>query len=272
MRVEACCQALLTHLLPKIDPDRHGICIDVGVGTFAFYCQNFAQLGFQAIAVEPLPVPKLKAICQRHKITLIEACLSNSNEPQTIYMGRFAGLFNQNFNSLSPDWFGSSTQSKQVPSLDLNQLIQRLNAPTITCLKLDIEGWEPVVISQLKQLDSDQLPRVVMFEYGGGSRRDQKSDGWAEQYINGTLDCLTVLKDCGYDFSVMIDYDPAATASVFDLRSHPLTVDQLFSKNAIYGNILAFRNSTLSEADVQAICKPYCGGFLNRILTSVLLD
>ena len=56
MRVEACCQAVLTDLLPKIDPQRLGKCLDVGVGTFAFYCQKFAELGFEAIAVEPLPI------------------------------------------------------------------------------------------------------------------------------------------------------------------------------------------------------------------------
>ena len=51
MRVEACCQAVLTDLLPKIDPQRLGKCLDVGVGTFAFYCQQFAELGFEAIEV-----------------------------------------------------------------------------------------------------------------------------------------------------------------------------------------------------------------------------
>ena len=38
MRVEACCQSLLAEILPEIDPKKEGYCIDVGAGTFAFYC------------------------------------------------------------------------------------------------------------------------------------------------------------------------------------------------------------------------------------------
>ena len=49
MKVEDCCQALLAQILPTVDPQRQGICIDVGVGTFAFYCELFAQLGFETL-------------------------------------------------------------------------------------------------------------------------------------------------------------------------------------------------------------------------------
>jgi uncharacterized UPF0146 family protein len=51
VRVEACCQALLEQILPAIDREKTGICLDVGVGTFAFYCKRFARLGFETVAI-----------------------------------------------------------------------------------------------------------------------------------------------------------------------------------------------------------------------------
>lgn len=56
MNVEECCQALLAYTLSIVAQQRSHTCIDVGVGTFAFYCKLFAQLGFPTLAVEPLPI------------------------------------------------------------------------------------------------------------------------------------------------------------------------------------------------------------------------
>ena len=44
MRVEPCCQSVLANILPVVDSKKEGICIDVGVGTFAFYCEMFGKL------------------------------------------------------------------------------------------------------------------------------------------------------------------------------------------------------------------------------------
>ena len=86
MRVEACCQRILSYVLPLVDEKREGICIDVGVGTFAFYCEMFSMLGFKPIAVEPLPVEGVRVLCQYDGITLIEACLSDVTGTQTIHL------------------------------------------------------------------------------------------------------------------------------------------------------------------------------------------
>ena len=152
MRVEPCCQALLAKLLPEIDPQRQGVCIDVGVGTFAFYCQIFAELNFTSLAIEPLPVKALKKLAEHPKLTLLPVCLSDQNGEQTLYVGKFAGIFNSNFSSLSPQWFGASGQARQVQTITLQSLIERQNIEQITCLKLDIEGWEWAVVKQLEKL------------------------------------------------------------------------------------------------------------------------
>ncbi len=51
-KVEKFCQGLWENLLPLVDLKREGFCIDIGVGTFAFYCQQFVQQRFKIIAVK----------------------------------------------------------------------------------------------------------------------------------------------------------------------------------------------------------------------------
>lgn len=257
MRVEACCQSLLAEILPEIDPKKAGFCIDVGVGNFAFYCEVFAKLGYPTVAVEPLPVKKLKQICDRYPIQLIESCLSNLDGKQTLYLGNFAGLFNTNFSSLSPNWFGSSGKTKEVQSITLLTLLEIIKPTQITCLKLDIEGWEFNVIEQLTHIPKTLLPKVIMFEYGGGVNKNQGQKGWSKEFLEKTLNCLSILKSCGYGFSLMIDFAPRTQEKIFDLRSQDLETEQLFSEQAVYGNIISLRDCVISEEKIHKTCQPY---------------
>lgn len=272
MRVEDCCQALLRQILPKIDPHRDGCCLDVGVGTFAFYCELFAQLGFSTIAVEPSPVLHLRRLCDRHSIQLIEACLSDHNGTQTLYMGQFIRFPNRNFSSLDSRWFGSSPQTKQVTTLDLIELLRITATHKVTCLKLDIEGWEPIVIQQLTKLQASQLPALIMFEYGGGGQRRRGNKGWSPLFLQGTLTCLQTLKHCGYGFSIAIDYAHAAQAQLFDLQLHSLEPDSLFPSKAVYGNIISCRGFGYSEAEINGITSPFKGGMVNWFMEKLITE
>ncbi|NJL46441.1 MAG: FkbM family methyltransferase [Leptolyngbyaceae cyanobacterium SM2_5_2] len=271
MRVEACCQALLQYLLPELDPHRQGLCVDVGVGTFAFYCELFAQLGFTTVAVEPAPTEQLRAISQRHGIQLLELCLSDQVGTQTLHLGQFASVANANFSSLSADWFGASGRTQTVPTLDLAGLLERVQASQITAFKLDIEGWEPVVIKQFSALPDALLPEIVMFEYGGGSSYAQRQSGWSPQFLAGTLDCLKTLQQRGYNFSIMIDYAPGSRPKVFDLQKLNLAEETPFYSNGVYGNILSLRHHRYSEAHIQTLCAPYRGGLINWLVGNLVL-
>ncbi|WP_071517437.1 FkbM family methyltransferase [Geitlerinema sp. PCC 9228] len=257
MHVEPCCQALLNHFLPKLDPKRSGICIDVGVGTFAFYCEKFARLGFQTWVVEPLPVRQLRSRCQQHQISLIEACLSDRDGRQPLYMGKFAGQANSNFSSLSADWFGSSSTTKIVETLSLPSLFARIQSKELTCLKMDVEGWESTIIAQLSDLPRSLLPKVIMFEYGGGSNRQTGNRGWSSKYIQGTMQCLDVLKSCGYGTSILVDMVSRSQERVFHLQKDRLTPDSIFYENAVYGNIISFLDFEESLDEISEICRPY---------------
>ena len=270
MHVETCCQALLDQILLAIDKEKTGVCIDVGVGTFAFYCERFARLGFQTIAVEPLPSQKLRKVCQSHQIQLIECCLSDTNEIQNLHIGTFAGFSNRNFSSLDPNWFGASNNTKPVQSMTLPNLLDRLPAPKITCLKLDIEGWESVVIKQLPELPDSLLPKIIMFEYGGGANRQSRKAGWSSQFVSATKECLSVLKDRGYGFSVIIDFAPDAKELIFDLQASVLNLDKIFQENFIYGNIISCRDFQCNKAEISKICASYYDGLLSRLVKALL--
>jgi FkbM family methyltransferase len=257
MRVEACCQRILSYVLPLVDEKREGICIDVGVGTFAFYCEMFSMLGFKTIAVEPLPVEGVRVLCQYDGITLIEACLSDVNGTKTIHLGNVAVGLDSNYASLQPDWFGVSTETREVQSLTLSKLLLNLNAQKVTCLKLDIEGAESTVITKLRELPKAWLPSIIMFEYGGGDSREKGQYGWSQKYLSATIDCLKGLKDCGYNFSIMIDNALETEARIFDLQSSNLEPDSIFYPNSVYGNIIAFRGFNITKDEVAKICQPY---------------
>lgn len=269
MRVEACCQALLEQILPAADEGKTGLCIDVGVGTFAFYCERFTHLGFQSVAVEPLPSKKLRYICQRLQIHLIEGCLSDINGSQDLHLGRFIGYSNRNFSSLNPNWFGASNQTKQVQSITLSSLLALLTATKITCLKLDVEGWESAVIKQFAKLPEALLPTIIMFEYGGGANRQSRRAGWSSQFLSATRDCLSILKDCNYGLSVIIDFAPDTKERILDLQTSDLNLDTIFSANSVYGNIICCRHFQWEEIAIKQVCTSYYDGLVNRFFKAI---
>jgi len=257
MHVEECCQAVLFHVLPHVDKKRKGVCIDVGVGTFAFYCELFARLRFRTVAVEPLPVDRLRKVCHYHGIKLVESCLSDINGFQTLYIGTYQGAENLNLSSLSPDWWGASTETRRVQSMTLPTLLSTINARKVTRLKLDIEGAEATIIRQFLRMPESLLPSVVMFEYGGGDNRESGRSGWSQQFLAATMECLSVLKKCGYGFSVGIDSAPDTAERIFDLQSPDLEPNRIFPTRAIYGNIISLRGFLYPESEVARICAAY---------------
>ncbi|MEG4582628.1 FkbM family methyltransferase [Microcoleus sp. MON1_C5] len=255
MPVEEFCQSVLVNVLPVIDPNREGICIDVGVGTFAFYCEIFARLRFNSIAVEPRPVNNLRETCDRDHITLVETCISDVNGIQNLYIATYEGQDNLNFSSLVQDGGGSSAKTIQVESMTLAKLLDRINAKKITCLKLDVEGSESNIIRQFAQLPLALMPSVVMFKYGGGDTQKSGNKGWSDKFIKATLDCLNVLKKCGYNFSLAIDEMQGISKSIFYLQElEDINLEHILDDGAIYGNIICFQ--TCSE-QVMEIAKKY---------------
>jgi FkbM family methyltransferase len=257
MHVEECCQAILCSVLPQIDPGRQGLCIDVGVGTFDLYCELFASIGFDTVAVEPLPTPAIKMICRSLGIVLIESCMYDNDGTQTMYTGTYKDSENLNLSSIRADWWGSSSHSVQVRSMTLATLLTTINARLITCLKLDVEGVESVIIKQLQRTHAFLLPAVVMFEYGGGGTRDEEKAGWSETGIHDTLSCLQILKDLNYRTTILVDSSPESKERVIDLAGVEVTPDALFHPRAVYGNAVCFLDQASDPSWIEGICALY---------------
>jgi FkbM family methyltransferase len=96
-----------------------------------------------------------------------------------------------------------------------------------------------------------------MFEYGGGATKESGKRGWLPKYTEATKKCLSTLKQCGYDFSLVIDGAKVANESVFNLQSWEAEADKIFHSQAKWGNIITFRNFQYPTTEIAKICQPY---------------
>jgi FkbM family methyltransferase len=257
MQVEECCEALLAELLPSIDENRYGITIEIGVGSFAFYCELFAKCGFRSIAVEPLPTKHLREICRARGIELIESCVSEVEGNVDLYVGTFDGSENTNLNSMRSDWWGVTGEKRIVPSMRLLTLVQRINAPKITCLKIDVEGLELAIIKQLSLLPPEYVPSVIMFEYGGGGSLASGKGGWSQELLMGTMSCLEILRDFGFRQIIQIDSLEGSIARACDLQSTPIEPEAFFDKGNTYGNFIGLKEFSLSSEKIAELSAAY---------------
>jgi FkbM family methyltransferase len=256
MLVEECCQHLFRSLLPDIDPNRQGTAFDIGVGTFSFFCETFAKLKFPTIAVEPLPTDELKRLASRLGIRLIISALSDVDGMVTLYVGTYDGAENYNLNSLHANWWGGSTETRQVPSTTLPKLLEQVKVNKITCMKIDVEGAEFTIMSQFLSLAEELLPSVVMFEYGGGAQQNEGQGGWSEEYSTSTKNCLELLKRCGFEDAIVIESN-SSQERILNLQTASLDESEFFNPTDVYGNIIVFRQFHPDRKKISAICREY---------------
>ncbi|NEQ67701.1 MAG: FkbM family methyltransferase [Symploca sp. SIO2D2] len=257
MQVEPCCQALLSQILPEVDKKCLGLTIEVGVGTFAFYFKLFEQLGFQAIAVEPLPTEQVRQLCSSGNISLIESCISDIDGLVDFYLGSYEGQRSLNLNSMRPDWWGSSSTAIQVPSMSLHSLLSTLETKQLTCLKIDVEGMEFSIIKQLPSLPENLLPQVLMFEYGGGSTRKRGQGGWSQEILDETMKSLDIICNLGYRQAIIVDSAANGKEQVIDLKAISLEPTVVFPPQSVYGNIITLRGAQYTEEKIAAVCQLY---------------
>lgn len=256
MDVEECCGALLKALLPNIDPERTGACIDVGVGTFYYYFEIFADAGFRSWAVEPLPTDEVRGRCDELNVVLVQACLSDISGEREIYVGSSHGVEVLNYSSLFDDWWGAGNRAVSVKSLRLAEFLNETKAAPITCMKLDIEGGEAMVLEQLSELPIEHRPAVIMFEYGGGATRKEGTGGWTDAFHERTISCLTSLQENGYGDFVMIDSAVGSSETLGNFQ-HMTDPNDLFGPSAEYGNIIACRDFPLPADAITQFCRQF---------------
>jgi hypothetical protein len=98
----------------------------------------------------------------------------------------------------------------------LDTLLKKHDIKGIAILKIDTEGSEFTIISQLPSLPKNLLPAVVQFEYGGGAPKSTQSCGWNEKYFGHTCDCLQLLQSLGYTKAALVERE-LSTVLIYNL-------------------------------------------------------
>jgi hypothetical protein len=152
--------------------------------------------------------------------------------------------------------------------LTLASLLALTRSQRVTGLKIDVEGAEAIILRQLPALPPSLLPLSIMFEYGGGDDRQTGEKGWSPKFLAATVECLGILKNCGYAHALIVDSQ--AEMAIFNLTHDLLSTEQLFPGNANYGNIIVFHSSSnISGPNLVTISMRYAGGELRDLVPNL---
>lgn len=186
----------LYDLLHDLDPDKQGWCIDGGAGVQDFFGLYFSEWGWPSVIVEPLPSDAL--LNSLHNGVVLEAAaLCAVDDRVTLFTGH-----DGNTHSLDANWqdvtgHPHANVERSVQGIRYQSLLDKYHINHVACLKLDIEGSEWSVIQQFVE-DDITLPQIVSIEYGGGFSKASGMGGWQEHRFNKVLQCVDVLRACGY--------------------------------------------------------------------------
>lgn len=253
MDVEKKIFTLIPYLLKKYDKRKIGVAIDIGVGTFNFYCEVFKDEGFNTYAIEPLPSENLQKLVKERNINLISACITGFNGKIMIYSGQFHGSQSSDLSSIHKSWWGVNEQSNVslVDSIRLEKLFSEYSIDQITYMKIDTEGSEWEIISQFQELDRTTLPKIVEFEYGGGASKHEQKAGWSQEYFSKTIDCISTLKECGYKYVLVFDREENQPL-FYTLRSLR-NIKHIFKETYVYGNLIFFKEKKFSNRKISLL-------------------
>lgn len=256
MRYEACSLQLTLALADRLDAERSGTFVEIGLGTSDYYFVEFADKGFKALTVEPLPTENLLTTCNKYDVPIEISAIAEEDGCVTIYLGQYKSQPNVNLSSLNRDWWGSGREERQVNSLRFESLLTKYSVNSVTALKLDVEGSELAIVDQLRLLPQRLLPRLVQFEYGGGGSKHTQLGGWSATYFERTSAALAVLRSLGYEWLLLVDRDlPAVTSSwLTDAGS----LGRAFHPLSHVGNAIVCKDGSLRQTiNLSELCQPF---------------
>jgi FkbM family methyltransferase len=225
--------------LRRLDPARRGAVIEIGLGRIDFSFTWARRLGFRCIAIEPLPTSGLIEQARRTGTMLVKAAVSDSSGEMPLYLGTLDGHDVPDLSSLNPRWWGAGRETRMVRSMTLAELVRECSVGLISFLKLDTEGTESSIIGSLDQLERDQLPQLLAFEYGGGGCRAQKCGGWSGEFLDNTVRSLDHLRTLGYQGGILVESGQLSATRVDFAQLN--SGANIFADDAAMGNFLALR-------------------------------
>jgi len=240
MNTEFATDYLLQHLLgAKQNPQ---LFIEIGLGSCDWSFQWAASSGFRCVAVEPLPVPALRAACNDKGVLLVEAAVGRVAGEALMHLGELDGFGIPDTNSLRANWWAVGGQTTTVPMLTLSDVVQRAGEGSLACLKVDVEGAEAEVLQGLQDLEESRLPLLVAFEYGGGGTRLEGTGGWSQESIAGTEECLKMLAAKGYAWGLVCERS-LSQPEVFETQALRPGLTDLLDESFEVGNLIVSRSA-----------------------------
>lgn len=242
MQFEDRTEELLRALLPHVDPGRSGTCIEIGVGTYHWYCDLFARAGYRSVGVEPVPSQPFLDRLRLGDITFFEGVVAEHDGTLAVYLGKDVDT---NLSSIRRDWWAATDQTKAVRSMTLATLLREAGVERLTCLKVDAEGSEARILGQLSRLPPRYWPAIVVFEFGAAVFADGK---WLDHFDTDTMECLRILRACGYGELHTIDVFGDERAG--NLQNH-LDPHVYFGRDSQAGNAIAQRGSVAAAVPIS---------------------
>jgi FkbM family methyltransferase len=252
MNTEQATDYFLQHLLGSGQDGQ--IFVEVGLGSCDWSFQWAVKTGLRCVAVEPLPVPMLRAACQAEGVLLIEAAVGSAAGEAVMHHGELNGFGIPDTSSTRADWWAVGGKTTTVHMLSLQDVIHRAGEGAIACLKVDVEGAEAEVLSGLGDLADGTLPEVVAFEYGGGGSRRSGSGGWDQESFASTEKCLKLLRERGYSWGLVCEKTLELPQS-FQLRDLSPGLESLLPDSFEVGNLIVSRSAP--PADLQGLLKTF---------------
>jgi len=251
---------LIRLIADKVDKNRQGCAIEIGIGTDNFYSYIFNDLKFKTIAVDPIPFQPFVDEAKTRNIIFDETCIYEDDGEIDIFTSTHSDL-----SSVHENWWGINGQTKRtVRSKTLLTLLNDHQTSSITFFKVDTEGAELEIIKQFSLLEKGMLPQIVEFEYGGGHLKKTGLGGWSDEFYNKNLEVLHVLKKLGYSEGLIFDslnIDPVYF-SIVELNNF----DSIFADDFEYGNIVIFKN----EIDLRDLLNEELLIFQNGLLKTYI--
>lgn len=258
MNVELATDLFLQIYLSQTHRTEKGAFIEIGLGNINYSFRWARKLGFKCYGVEPLVSANLRNLARLNDVDLTEAAVSTATGQSPIYMGSLNGQPLSDISSLNPEWWGVGTETRTVSTVSLGDYISAKAIKHVSCLKVDTEGSELLVISGLRALQRDQLPCSVVFEYGGGGIKKLRKGGWEPKFFENTVACLKVMKCLGYTQAMVIEKN-ARQLQCFELKAIS-NFDPLFPENAEVGNIICIRH------EIPPVKLSECIGEVHKVL------
>lgn len=220
----------LSDHITRLDPERLGWCVDVGIGEGDYYFEWFAQLGYKTLAIEPLPTEAARQAVESSGATFIEAALGATDGEVQLHTAR-------GIHSTHKGLWGESEEVRTVSAMKWRQVIERVGIDRITALKLDIEGSEGIVIRQLWDCP---LPSVLSFEFGGVWARSSGCGQWSVQGVMELLVNLRELWKLEYREGVVISSGDSDRVLPIVLERR-MDIEALFTPDCNWGNIVVWQ-------------------------------